>query len=98
MRYRKKLSGYFKRLPHVKRTLTSILRPRSVVDATNKSRYLFDRMGRVNQKEQLHGGGHASRGKYGCDILCQRIFIITMRNTKMFDLDNEGQGHGVQHS
>ena len=42
--------------------------------------------------------GRASRGRSVCDIRCFRIFYSQTQYKKMSDLENEGQGHGVQHS
>ena len=50
------------------------------------------------KQEQLHGGGRASRGKSARDIRGQSNFLQQMHNKKMFDLENEGQGHEVQGS
>ena len=52
-----------------------------------------------NNQQQLNGGDSASRGKSDWDFRCLcNFFLWKMHNNKMFDLENEGQGHGVQHS
>ena len=45
----------------------------------------------TRQRRATHGGGHASLGKSG------NFFKANAFNKKMLDLENEGQGHRVQH-
>ena len=52
---------------------------------------------RLVRQGQLDGGGRANRVKSAGEVRCMPAhFLKHMHNKKMFDLENEGQGHGVQ--
>ena len=52
----------------------------------------------LEKQEQLHSAGHAIRGKSAGTHAACAFFYKQMHKKKMFDLENEGQRHGVQHS
>ena len=59
--------------------------------------YGYSRLGQFNKPKQLHGGGRLSQGKSSGDIRSLRMFLLRMHYKKLFDLENECQGHRVQH-